>query len=584
MEQTVTRRNFLAGAALAGAGLTATAGLAPMIAKASENEVPDEWDYDYDIVICGAGGSGLIAAMKANDEGCKVIAIDANFDIGGHAITSRGTTHSGGGTSAQIAAGIEDSPDQYYLDHTNPVPSDSCYNDREIIREVADNMVECFEWMLSKGLKTVGEPEMGDINCETVPRALGSDAGGWKSIYTGEIFEDEERDGTAVTRPFEASAREEGVDFMMDRHMDSLIQDETGRVVGIRASHTPRFKNDGTQLVGEYADGNIVDERDEITIHANKAVIIATGGGSGNVEYRTMFNPNWGPAMDGCAGEPWSFQDASGEIAGIAIGAGLTSTANWTYPSSKATCSAGLLGCRYNYTGHKYDENSPVWDFVGAKGLNVRNRDGIIYVNMLGNRFYNENGMGGDNEAFYYIPAALGSAVYDEGTGAAQRFGGPIWAIFDSAYVEENNITIDQSVVDIEGGYFFSGDTLEELASNIVNKYYEDYPMDPEVLAKTVANYNSYVDSGEDLEFGRDADSMTVKIETGPFYAAWATPNMHDCLTGLATNGKRQVKNYLGEVVPGLYACGECAGGQRAHGLGKVQTSGYIAALYASQE
>ena len=58
-------------------------------------------------------------------------------------------------------------------------------------------------------------------------------------------------------------------------------------------------------------------------------------------------------------------------------------------------------------------------------------------------------------------------------------------------------------------------------ANPIVNKYYEDVKMDPAVLAETVANYNSYVDAGEDPEWGT-VDHLVNKIETGPFYAAWA--------------------------------------------------------------
>lgn len=576
--RTMSRRGFTAGAALASAGLAATAGLAPMIAKASENAVPETWDYDYDIVVCGAGGAGLVSAMKASDEGCSVIAIDANFDIGGHAIASRGNTHSGGGTSAQVAAGVEDSPDQYYLDHTDPACSDSHYNDREVIRECADHMVECFEYLLTKGLKLSGEPFNGggSGDCETIPRTIYTDGGGWTCIYTGQVLEDGERDGSAVTRPFEAAAREQGVDFMMNRHMDALIQDETGRVVGVRASYSPRFKKDGTQLTAENADANIDETREEVTIHAGKAVILATGGGSGNLAYRTMFNPNWGPEMDGCAGEPWSFQDASGEIAGLAIGAGLGATDSWA-SGSRAVAVAGRLGCRYNYTNHYYNEGSPVWDFVGGKGFVPIDRDGMVYVNLNGERFFPES-------TSDYTVAAEGSAIVHDSDGKARRIAGPVWAIFDAEKVKAERIDVEQPEVDVDGGYFFSGDTIEELAENIVNKYYEDYPMDPQVLAQTIADYNGYVDAGEDAAFGRDPETMTMKIETPPFYAAWATPNMHDCLTGLATNGKRQVKDVTGEVIPGLYAAGECAGGHRVHGLGKVQTGGYIAALYASQE
>ena len=162
----VSRRGFVTGMSALGLGAAATAAsqtglLKTMTAKAAETAVPESWDYEYDIVVCGAGGAGLLAALKANDEGCKVICIDANFEMGGHAALSHGLTHSGGGTSIQQEYGIEDSAEQVYLDHTNPVPLDSRFNDREIVREFANRSVECFEWMLSKGMKMVDqEPSM----------------------------------------------------------------------------------------------------------------------------------------------------------------------------------------------------------------------------------------------------------------------------------------------------------------------------------------------------------------------------------------------------------------------------------------
>ncbi len=587
MEQTVSRRQFTVGASLASMGLVATAGLAPMIAKASENEVPDDWDYDYDIVVCGAGGSGLLAALKASDEGCSVITIDANFDIGGHAIASRGSTHSGGGTSAQIAAGIEDSPDQYYIDHTDPQYQDSRFNQRDVIRECADRMPECFEFMLSKGLKPIGDPSEGGGagDCDTVARTLPSDGCGWTSIYTGQVLGEGERDGTGVTRPFEAAAREQGVDFMMNRHMDALVVDETGRVVGVRASYSPRTLPDGTELTALHADQNIQDISDTLAIKANKAVIVATGGGTGNVAWRTMFDPRWTQEYDGVAGEPYSFQDASGEIAGLAIGAGLGDTANWTVQAASPITTNKNIGVRYGYQNLAWGTGSPVFPLAGGTGLRLTDVDGMVFVNMLGDRFHDEDMSlhGDDAQKYDFYADAMGSAVIttDKGT---ERVGGPIWAIFGAATAEENGWNCDYPDVDIENGYFFSGETLEELAANIVNKYFEDVSMDPEKLAASVQTYNDAVDAGEDATFGRDPATMTIKIEEGPFYAAWATPILHDCLTGLRTNEKRQVLTVAGEVIPGLYACGECAGGHHVHGIGKVQTAGYTAGLYASQE
>ncbi len=590
MSAELSRRNFVTGIAGLAAGAASMSGLAPMLAKASETEVPDTWDYDYDIVVCGAGGAGLLAALKASDEGCKVICIDANYDCGGHACVSYGITHSGGGTSYQKEQGIEDSPDQYYIDHTNPIAYDSRFNRRDVIRECADRMAECFDWMLEKGMTVKGDlvNGLGAGDCDTVARSAFADPTGLVNVYDGKVNEGEPS-GVAVTRPFETTARAQGVDFMMNRHMDALVQDESGRVVGIRASYTPRYYADGTQLVGEQADQNIDETRDEITIHAAKAVVLATGGGSGNVAYRTMFDPKWGAQMDGCAGEPYSFQDASGEIAGLTIGAGIESAGSWTYLPSMAVIPSQRVGCRYTYTNLIWDEGSPLWEFAGSRGVLLTEYDGAIQVNMLGKRFVNEElgfassvelGAEGKDQ---YCSTCLGSVILNEGTGAAERVGGPIWAIFDDAYAQEQGYVLDYPNVDEANGYFFKADTIEELAEAVVNKYYEDIKMDPATLKETIDSYNAMVDAGEDTEFGKSAELMTKKIETGPFYAAWATPNMHDCLAGLKTDGHRQVLMVDETPIEGLFACGECAGGHRTHGLGKVQTSGYIAGLYAAQ-
>ena len=243
----MTRRQAVAGIATAGA----LASLAPMIAKAQDNEAPQEWDYEYDIVVCGAGGAGVIAALKAAEAGKKVLCIDANYDLGGHAIVSGGSVRCGGGTQVQKDQGVEDSPEQYYLDHTNPVPLDSRFNDRAIVREVADNLVEAWDWMLEQGMKVSTDfPDLGldknylegGVDCETVPREIHTDATGMTNVATGKPCAGEIT-GAGVIRPFESKAREVSVDFMMNRHMDSLVTDEGGvaaaRVKAIFWPHGP---------------------------------------------------------------------------------------------------------------------------------------------------------------------------------------------------------------------------------------------------------------------------------------------------------------------------------------------------------
>ena len=109
-------------------------------------------------------------------------------------------------------------------------------------------------------------------------------------------------------------------------------------------------------------------------------------------------------------------------------------------------------------------------------------------------------------------------------------------------------------------GYFFSADTLEELAAKIVNEY-QWRPMPPAALRETVERYNSFVDSGVDADFKKPRPMY--KIATPPFYAAWHTPALHDTYTGIRINTNAQVIDLRGKVIPGLYACGDSAGGFR---------------------
>ena len=58
------------------------------------------WDYEADVVVIGSGAAGNPVAIITRDQGVSVIVVEANYDIGGHAILSGGNTPLGGGTSA----------------------------------------------------------------------------------------------------------------------------------------------------------------------------------------------------------------------------------------------------------------------------------------------------------------------------------------------------------------------------------------------------------------------------------------------------------------------------------------------------
>src|SRR5262249_21281884 len=128
-------------------------------------------------------------------------------------------------------------------------------------------------------------------------------------------------------------------------------------------------------------------------------------------------------------------------------------------------------------------------------------------------------------------------------------------------------------------GWFFTADTIAELAVKIKNPYQVN-PISASALEQSVSKYNSYVDAGKDAEFGKPAPMY--KIQKPTFYAAWSSLSVHDTLTDLKISTKCQVIDRNGQVLPGLYACGESAGGFALHGLPRVLVFGRVAGREAA--
>jgi FAD binding domain len=303
-----------------------------------------------------------------------------------------------------------------------------------------------------------------------------------------------------------------------------------------------------------------------------------------------MFDPRLTEEYCGVAGMPWSEQDASGELAGLAVGAALWGLANNVLEFGSRVTKPGLVGCQYGYVNLSWRPGSEVFDRARASGLRVRDWQNIVTVNMIGKRFYDETGHQFSADDFddiapyepyswrnardirwnpeNYLNAAMA------GLGDGHNGGGPIWAIFDSAGVAREKWKPQPPNVDIDGGFFFTADTIGDLARKIVMKY-QRVPMPPEALEETIRRYNTFVDLERDEDFGKPGPKY--KLEKPPFYAAWATPVLHDTRAGLRINAKCQVVDMNGEVIPSLYCGGETAGGFSMHGVARALTQGYIA-------
>ena len=157
---------------------------------------------------------------------------------------------------------------------------------------------------------------------------------------------------------------------------------------------------------------------------------------------------------------------------------------------------------------------------------------------------------------------------------------GPTWAIFDADAVKREKW--DMQLPHTDPLYFFSADTLAELTAKLRKNPRQKVEMPAQNLEATVARYNLMVDLGYDPDF--EKPTPKYKIQTPPFYAAWAALVVHDTYAGLRINLKCQVMDWKGKVILGLYCGGESAGGCSQHGQGRCITQGYIAGKEAAAE
>jgi hypothetical protein len=198
----------------------------------------------------------------------------------------------------------------------------------------------------------------------------------WPMVQTGKpanpIIQATFSSGNGLMRPLEAAANKAGVQIVLEHKMTAIYRQtpSSGPVLGMAVD------NNGTKL----------------NIRARKAVIIGTGGSTGNVNFRRMFDPRLTEEYCGLAGMPWSNQDASGELAAMAVGASLWGFYNQTGEFGSNVTKPGTIGCQYNYRNLQWMPGSAVFNRARASGLRVDNWQDVILVNMLGQRFYDETG------------------------------------------------------------------------------------------------------------------------------------------------------------------------------------------------
>ena len=103
---------------------------------------------DCDVVVVGAGGAGLTAAVRATQEGAKVLVLEKMPMVGGNSLKASGGMNCAD-TKFQEAAGITDSSVEEFIEDT--MNGGHQLNDRALVTTLAENSAEAVEWLESIG-------------------------------------------------------------------------------------------------------------------------------------------------------------------------------------------------------------------------------------------------------------------------------------------------------------------------------------------------------------------------------------------------------------------------------------------------
>ncbi len=206
---------------------------------------------EADVIIVGAGGAGLAAAVTAHENGASVIVLEKMGKVGGNTIMAGGALNAVDDRS-ETAIANNDSV-QWHYEQT--IKGGDNQGDPELVQTLVANAWDGVEWLKGMGMGFK----------EGTFTVLG---GMWPRAH-----KPEEPVGTGFfTTYMNYINNNENVEVMLNTCADSLIVDADGKVTGVMAT-------------GE--TGNT------LTVKANKGVIMATGGFSQNLEMRQVFNTLW---------------------------------------------------------------------------------------------------------------------------------------------------------------------------------------------------------------------------------------------------------------------------------------------------
>ena len=498
----------------AAAALTA-AGLNPDDYKtAVENDAAaEDSTVDADVVVVGAGGAGMTAAITAAAEGKSVVILESQSMVGGNSVRATGGMNAGKtvyqdenefGESAGVEKTLKTAAEKYadnetitalaktvseqwaayqanptgYFDSVELMELDTMIggkgiNDPELVETLCANSADAIDWLDEHGITLHDVSSFGGASVKRIHRPVNAEG---KTVSVGSY----------MIPLLEENCKKAGVQILLNTTANEILTDANGAAAGIKA----------TGASGE-----------TVTVNA-KAVVLATGGFGANLDMVVKYKPELKGFMTTNAP---GIQGQGIEMA-QAIGAATVDMDQiQIHPTVEANTAALIT--------------------EGLRG------DGAVLINEEGQRFIDEVGT-----------RDVVSAAEIAQTGSYS------WLVVDQAMADASSVIQGY----IKKGYTVTGSTYEELGKAM--------GVDAAAFAETMEKWNGYVEAKNDPDFGRT--SFANPLNTAPYYAVKVTAGVHHTMGGLKINANTEVLNEKGEVIPGLFAAGEVTGG--VHGANRL--------------
>ena len=461
---------------------------------------------DTDVVIIGAGGAGMTAALTASDAGKSVLILESQPAVGGNSVKSTGgmnaakTVYQDANTFDEsagvektlkaaegyadneaitaLAATVKEQWEAWqanpegYFDSTELFALDTLIggkglNDPELVNTLVNNSAAAIEYLDSIGIHLNNVAAFGGASVKRIHRPVNEEG---KTVSVG-----------AYTVPLlEAACQSrDNLALLTDVTAEKLLTNEAGAVIGVEA----KGKN-----------GN------KVTVNA-KAVILATGGFGANLDMVVQYKPDLAGFMTTNA----AGIQGQGILMATEIGAATVDMEQIQIHPTVQADTASLIT-------------------EGLRG------DGAILVNANGERFIDEVGTRD-------VVSAAEIAQPDSFS----------WLVVDQKMVDASSVIQGY----IKRGLMLQGDSYEALAKEL------GIPAD--AFAATMEKWNGYVAEKNDPDFGRT--SFANPLDTAPFYAVKVTAGIHHTMGGLKIDSQTHVLNTEGQIIPGLFAAGEVTGG-----------------------